>query len=53
MSSSWGRWSRGLARLFIDFTGIAEGDRILAVDCGTENLTFALAKVADMRQALR
>ncbi len=45
-----GRWSRRLARLFIDFTGIAEGERILDVGCGTESLTFALAKAADLAE---
>src|SRR3954451_10595901 len=45
-----GRWSRRLARLFIDFTGVAEGERILDVGCGTGSLTFALAKAADLAE---
>jgi len=42
-----GRWSQKLAPLFIDFAGIADGERILDVGCGTGSLTFALAKAAD------
>lgn len=38
-----GRWSRRLAPDFIDFAGIAAGDRILDVGCGTGSLTFELA----------
>ncbi|MET3907575.1 ubiquinone/menaquinone biosynthesis C-methylase UbiE [Bradyrhizobium sp. S3.3.6] len=45
-----GRWSRRLARLFIDFTGIAYGERILDVGCGTGSLTFALAEAADLAE---
>jgi ubiquinone/menaquinone biosynthesis C-methylase UbiE len=41
-----GRWSKKLAPLFIDFAGIADGDSILDVGCGTGSLTFALAKAA-------
>jgi SAM-dependent methyltransferase len=43
-----GRWSRKLAPPFIDFAGLAEGERIIDVDCGTGSLTFALARAADL-----
>jgi len=39
-----GRWSRRLAPLFIEHAGIAEGDKLLEVGCGTGSLTFALAE---------
>ena len=45
-----GRWSQRLARLFIDFTGVADSERILDVGCGTGSLTFALAKAADLAE---
>ena len=44
-----GRWSRKLAPLFIDFAGLAGGETILDVGCGTGSLTFELAKTADLR----
>jgi ubiquinone/menaquinone biosynthesis C-methylase UbiE len=45
-----GRWSQRLARLFIEFTGVADGERILDVGCGTGSLTFALAKAANLAE---
>jgi ubiquinone/menaquinone biosynthesis C-methylase UbiE len=42
------RWSHRLAPLFIDFAGLAMGDRVLDVGCGTGSLTFALAKHANV-----
>ena len=43
-----GRWSRRLAEPFIDFVGVADGDRVLDVGCGTGSLTFALTQAADV-----
>ena len=43
-----GRWSQKLAPLFIDFSGLADGEKILDVGCGTGSLTFALARAADL-----
>jgi ubiquinone/menaquinone biosynthesis C-methylase UbiE len=41
-----GRWSRRLAPLFIAHGGIADGENVLEVGCGTGSLTFALAEAA-------
>ncbi|WP_332682082.1 class I SAM-dependent methyltransferase [Bosea sp. (in: a-proteobacteria)] len=41
-----GRWSRKLAPPFIDFAGLADGERVLDVGCGTGSLTFVLARNA-------
>jgi SAM-dependent methyltransferase len=43
-----GRWSRRLAPLLIQFGGLANGDRVLDVGCGTGSLTFALSQIADV-----
>src|SRR5262249_35460327 len=43
-----GRWSRRLAPLFIEHAGIAPGEEVLEVGCGTGSLTFALAAAAPL-----
>jgi ubiquinone/menaquinone biosynthesis C-methylase UbiE len=43
-----GRWSRRLAPLLIRFGGLADGDRVLDVGCGTGSLTFAVPEIADV-----
>jgi ubiquinone/menaquinone biosynthesis C-methylase UbiE len=43
-----GRWSQKLAPPFIDFAGVADGEKILDVGCGTGSLTFALSRAADL-----
>jgi SAM-dependent methyltransferase len=42
-----GRWSPALAEELIAFAGIAAGDRVLDVGCGTGSLAFALAGRAE------
>jgi SAM-dependent methyltransferase len=41
-----GRWSRRLAPLFIEHAGIADGENVIEVGCGTGSLTFTLPQKA-------
>src|SRR5246127_3445554 len=41
-----GRWSRRLAPLFIEHAGIADGENVIEVGCGTGSLTFTLPQRA-------
>jgi SAM-dependent methyltransferase len=43
-----GRWSRRLAEPILDFTGVADGEAILDVGCGTGNLAFAIVQRANV-----
>jgi SAM-dependent methyltransferase len=43
-----GRWSRRLAPLLIEFGGVADGDSVLDVGCGTGSLSFALLEAANV-----
>jgi ubiquinone/menaquinone biosynthesis C-methylase UbiE len=43
-----GRWSRVLAQPFLEFSGLASGERILDVGCGTGSLTFTIPQVVDV-----
>ncbi|OWV77251.1 SAM-dependent methyltransferase [Rhizobium sp. R339] len=45
-----GRWSKRLAPMLIDFAGLAEGDRVLDVGCGTGSLTFKLAERPGLKE---
>ncbi|MFW8605080.1 class I SAM-dependent methyltransferase [Rhizobium beringeri] len=45
-----GRWSRKLAPMLVDFAGLADGDRVLDVGCGTGSLTFTLAETPGLRE---
>ena len=43
-----GRWSRRLAPLFLDFAGVADGERIIDVGCGTGSLTLLIPDRANI-----
>ena len=43
-----GRWSRRLAPLFIDHAGLADGENVLEIGCGTGSLTFELVSAAKL-----
>ncbi|PPQ35303.1 class I SAM-dependent methyltransferase [Rhodopila globiformis] len=43
-----GQWSRRLAPLLIRFGGLADGDRVVDVGCGTGSLTFTAPQVANV-----
>ena len=45
-----GRWSRRLAPLLIRFGGLADGDRVLDVGCGTGSLAFTLPEIANVAE---
>ncbi|HUB14378.1 MAG TPA: methyltransferase domain-containing protein [Acetobacteraceae bacterium] len=43
-----GRWSKRLAPLLIGFVGVADGDHVLDVGCGTGSLSFTLPRAANV-----
>ncbi|MCH4546078.1 class I SAM-dependent methyltransferase [Rhizobium changzhiense] len=45
-----GRWSKRLAPMLIDFAGLADGDRVLDVGCGTGSLAFTLAETPGLQE---
>ena len=46
-----GRWSRGLAPLFVSFAGVRDGESLLDVGSGTGALAAAVAKVSSITSA--
>ncbi len=47
-----GRWSRRLARLFVDFVGIGDAKRVLDVGCGTGHLSAEIGARSDAVQVV-
>ena len=47
-----GRWSRRLAPPLIQFGGLANGDRVLDVGCGTGSLTFSVPQMAEVASVI-
>jgi len=45
-----GRWSGQLAVPFLDFVGVADGESVLDVGCGTGRLTFELVERSNLKQ---
>jgi SAM-dependent methyltransferase len=43
-----GRWSRRLAPIFLEHAGIADGERVVEIGCGTGSLTFAIPAAANI-----
>src|SRR5215510_3025051 len=43
-----GRWTRRLAPLLIEFGGLADGEHVLDVGCGTGSVSYALPDAADV-----